>query len=519
MFKKILIANRGEIALRIIRTCKEMGIKSVALCPQKGLESHFLETAFADEFYYLEREGTKGYLDIKRILEIAKKAKVDAIHPGYGFLAENWTFAKLCEKQKIKFIGPHYSVLKKLEDKMEAKKLAQKLKIPTLPMSKDPINSLKDLKKWIFLIKPPFVLKARKGGGGIGIRSINGEITIGEIFTLALGIRRQMSLAFGDTEFFLEKYLPEAKHIEIQILGDGKNFLHLFERECSLQRRFQKLLEEAPSPSVDDKLREKLVNYALSFAKALKYETVGTFEFLLDKDQNLYFMEVNPRLQVEHPVTEAITGIDLVEYQIRVSQGEKLKISQDEIKKEGWAIEARINSEDPLQNFKPSPGKIKKLVLPGGQGIFVHTFLHEEQEIFPYFDSLLAKIIGYGKTREEAITRLKRALKETVIEGISTNLSFFEAVLEEKEFLNGTYTTNFLEKSKVLDKLKVPKICKSFVPKKTEISEEEIANLVWQIYQKMKEKISLFEGKSEEKSEEKISSWKKAYFKSLIEEE
>ncbi len=515
MIKKILIANRGEIALRIIRTCKEMGIKTVTLCPQKGLEHHFLETAFSDEFYYLEREGAKGYLDIKRILEIAKKAKVDAIHPGYGFLSENWNFAKLCDKQKIKFIGPHYSVLKKLEDKMEAKKMAQKLKIPTLPMSKEPINSLKDLKKWIFLIRPPFVLKARKGGGGIGIRAINGEITIGEIFTLALGIRRQMSSAFGDTEFFLEKYLPDAKHLEVQILGDGKNFLHLFERECSLQRRFQKLLEEAPSPSVDEKLREKLIEYAISFAKALKYESVGTFEFLLDQEKNLYFMEVNPRLQVEHPVTEAITGIDLVEYQIRVAQGEKLKISQNDIKKEGWAIEARINSEDPLQNFKPSPGKIEKLVLPGGQGVFVHTFLHEGQEIFPYFDSLLAKIIGYGKTREEAITRLKRALKETVIEGVATNLPFFEILLEEKEFLEGSYTTNFIEKSKILEKLKAPKICKAFLPKKSEITEKEIADLVWQIYQKIKEKASLFENQPEEK----ISLWKRAHLKDLIEEE
>jgi len=516
MFKKILIANRGEIALRIIRTCKEMGIKTVALCPQKGLEEHFLETAFADEFYYLEREGAKGYLDIKRILEIAKKARVDAIHPGYGFLAENWTFAKLCEKQKIKFIGPHYSILKKLEDKMEAKKIAQKLKIPILPMSKEPINSLKDLKKWIFLIKPPFVLKARKGGGGIGIRAVNGEITIGEIFTLALGVKRQMSIAFGDTEFFLEKYLPEAKHVEVQILGDGKKFLHLFERECSLQRRFQKLLEEAPSPSVDEKLREKLVSFALSFAKELKYQTVGTFEFLLDKNQNLYFMEVNPRIQVEHPVTEAITGIDLVEYQIRVSQGENLKIRQEDIKKEGWAMEARICAENPFENFKPSPGRIEKLFLPGGQGIFVHTFLHEGQEIFPYFDPLIAKIISYGKTREEAIARLKRALKETVIEGIHTNLPFFEAVLEEKEFLDGSYTTNFVERTKILEKLRAPQICKSFVFKKPAITEEEVAKFVWQIYQKMREKSLKFERETQDK--EKISAWKKFHLMESMEE-
>jgi acetyl-CoA carboxylase biotin carboxylase subunit len=513
MFKKILIANRGEIALRIIRTCKEMGIKSVALCPQKGLESQFLETSFADEFYYLEREGAKGYLDIKRILEIAKKVNVDAVHPGYGFLSENWTFAKLCEKQKIKFIGPHYSVLKKLEDKMEAKKLAQKLKIPTLPMSKDPVNSLKDLKKWIFLIRPPFVLKAKKGGGGIGIRAINGDITLGEIFTLALGVRRQMSSAFADTEFFLEKYIPEAKHIEVQILGDGKNFLHLFERECSIQRRFQKLLEEAPSPSIDDELRKKITEFSLVFAKALKYETVGTFEFLLDKNRNVYFMEVNPRIQVEHPVTEAITGIDLVEYQIRISQGEKIKISQEDIKKEGWAIEARINSEDPLKNFKPSPGKIEKLFLPGGQGVFVHTFLHEGQEILPYFDSLLAKIIGYGKTREEAISKLKRALKEIVIEGVTTNLSFFEALFQEKEFLEGTYTTDFIEKSKILEKIKASDFCRTIPLKKVEIKEKEIADLVWQIYQKIRKN-----SPSEQGEPEKISNWKKAHWLESMQE-
>jgi acetyl-CoA carboxylase biotin carboxylase subunit len=501
MIKKILIANRGEIALRIIRTCKEMGIKTVALCPEKGQESNFIETSLADEFYYLEREGVQGYLDIKRILEIAKKAKVDAIHPGYGFLAENWLFAKLCEKNKIKFIGPHHGILKKLEDKIEAKKLAQRLGLPILPMSDGSINSLKDLKKWIFRIRPPFILKARRGGGGIGIRAINGEISIGEVFTLALGVRKQMSMAFADTEFFLEKYLNQVKHIEFQILGDGKKFLHLGERECTIQRRFQKLLEEAPSPSLDQNLREKMGNLALRLVRELKYQTIGTVEFLVDKDRNFYFLELNPRLQVEHPVTEAITGLDLVEQQIKISQGEKIGISQEDVYFQGWAMEARICAEDPSQNFRPMPGKVERYIPPGGQGIFIHTFLHDGQEIFPYFDPLLVKAIGYGKERKEAILRLKRALDEIVIEGIKTNIPFFKVLLEDEEFLNGNFTTDFIERTKILERIKIQEVCKIPPPTKEEISEEEIAQIVYQIYQGLK-------GKEIER--EKISNWKMA---------
>jgi acetyl/propionyl-CoA carboxylase alpha subunit len=498
MIKKILIANRGEVALRIIRTCKEMGIKTVALCPEKGQESNFIETSLADEFYYLEREGAKGYLDIKRILEIAKKAKVNAIHPGYGFLAENWLFAKLCEKNKIKFIGPHYSILKKLEDKVETKKLARKIGIPILPMSEESINSLRDLKKWIFKIGPPFVLKARKGGGGIGIRAINGEISIGEIFTIALGIRRQMSMAFSDTEFFLEKYLPEARHIEIQILADGEKFLHLGERECSIQRRFQKILEESPSPFLDEKTREKIANCAIKLAKELDYNSIGTFEFLVDENKNFYLMEVNPRLQVEHPITEARTKIDLVEQQIRICQGEKIKFSQDDISFEGWAIEARICAEDPLQNFKPFTGKVERYLPPGGQGIFVHTFLHEGQEILPYFDSLLMKIIAFGKDRKEAISRLKRAIGETIIEGVKTNIPFFKVLLEDEDFLAGIFNTEFIERKRLLEKIKEVPVPKPISIEKKEISEKEIAEIVFKIYQALK---------GEKIEKEEISKW------------
>lgn len=482
--RKILIANRGEIALRIIRTCKEMGIKTVALCPQSGEESNFIETSLADEFYYLEREGPQGYLDIKRILEIAKKALVDSIHPGYGFLAENWLFAKLCEKNGIKFIGPHFKILKKLEDKIEAKKVAKKIGIPILPMSDGSINSLRDLRKWILAIRPPFVLKARKGGGGIGIRAINGEISFGEVFTIALGIRRQMSMAFSDTEFFLEKYLPEAKHIEFQIISDGKNFLHLGERECTIQRRFQKLLEESPSMFLDEKKREETAKLAIKLLKELRYRGVGTVEFLVDKDKNFYFLEVNPRIQVEHPITEARTGIDLVEQQIRISQGEKIKFSQDDVNFSGWAIEARILAEDPQKKFQPTPGKITKYLPPGGQGIFLHTFLHESQEIEPYFDSLLAKLISFGKDREEAISKLKRALEEFQIEGVPTTIPFFKVLLENKDFLEGDFFTNFVEKSKILERVS-PQPIKE-VLKEKEIGEEEIAQIIYQIYKNLK---------------------------------
>lgn len=490
MIKKILIANRGEVALRIIRTCKEMGIKTVALCPLKGQEVNFLETSLADEHYFLEKDGVQGYLDQKKIIEIAKKAQVDAIHPGYGFLAENWRFAKLCQKKGIKFIGPHFKVLKRLEDKIEAKKIAQRIGIPALPFSDSSIKTKKDLFKWAFKIKSPFVLKARRGGGGIGIRVINGEISFGQIFSFSLGIQRQMALAFSDTEFFLEKYLPEARHIEFQILADGEKFLHLGERECTIQRRFQKLLEEAPSSFLDEKKREEMGNLAIKFARELRYRGIGTVEFLMDNEKNFYFMEVNPRLQVEHPVTEAITGLDLVEQQIRISQGEKIPFSQEDIKFSGWAIEARINAEDPTKNFKPSTGKIEKYLPPGGQGIFLHTFLQEGQEIYPYFDSLLAKLISWGKGRKEAISKLKRALEEFQIEGVPTTIPFFKVLLEDKEFLEGNFTTDFIERSGILEKiLLTPKR----IPRIREVEEKEIAEIIFQIYQNIKKSERLTE--------------------------
>ena len=483
--KKILIANRGEIALRIIRTCKQMGIKTIALCPQKGQENNFLETKSADEYCFLNEEGSKGYLNSQKIIEIAKKYKADAIHPGYGFLSENWKFARLCEKNKIKFIGPKFNTLRKFEDKVEAKKIAKKIGIPTLPSSENTIKNKKDLLKAAAKIKPPFILKAQRGGGGIGIRVIGNEVSSSDLLSITLSIQRQMASGFSDVDFFLEKYLPEARHIEFQIISDGKKAIHLGDRDCTIQRRFQKLLEEAPSSFINDKERKEMGEWAIKICEKLKYEGAATVEFLIDNNHNYYFMEINPRIQVEHPVTEAITGIDIVEQQIKIAQGESLNISQKDITFNGWAIEARINAENPLKNFQPSPGKIEKYIPSGGQGIFVHSFLHEGQEIYPFFDSLLMKIIAHGKNRTEAIEKLKRALDETVIEGVPSTIPFFKSVLKDKRFLSNKYFTNYIEKSEILKTIISPYNDFCFA-KTNELTEEDVANIVFQIYKDAK---------------------------------
>lgn len=485
--KKILIANRGEIALRVIRTCREMGIRTVALCPRRGLEKNFLETALADEFYYLEQDGSAGYLNQAKIIEIAKLAKANAIHPGYGFLAENWRFALLCEKSRIKFIGPQWRTLRSFEDKIEAKKIARKVGAPIVPASDKAIKNKKDLVKWAERIKPPFIIKAQRGGGGMGIRVVNGQMNYEEMMALTLGVQRQMAGAFADFDFFLEKYLPRVKHIEFQILGDGKKAVHLGERECSIQRRFQKLVEESPSRALDGDLREKMGAWAVKIAENLRYEGAATIEFLLDDDKNFYFMEVNPRIQVEHPVTEAVTGIDIVEQQIKIAQGEKLSFAQNDIYQNGWAIEVRVNAEDPQKNFIPSPGVVEKYIPPQGQGVFVHSFLQDGQEVYPYFDSLLAKIIAYGKDREAAITKLKRALSETTIDGVATTIPFFKLLLAKEEFVCGDFYTDYLEKSGILRELMLmPYTRKKAICKPEELGEKTIADIAHKIYLEMK---------------------------------
>jgi len=485
--KKILIANRGEIALRIIRTCREMGIKTVALCPRPGMEKNFLETSLADEFYYLENDGPAGYLDKEKIIALAKGAKADAIHPGYGFLAENWRFSLMCEKSRIKFIGPNWRTLRAFEDKIEAKKIAKKIGAPTVPASDSSIKSKKDLIKWAEKIKPPFIIKAQRGGGGMGIRVVNGQMNYEEMMALSLGAQRQIAGAFDDVDFFLEKYLPRVKHIEFQILGDGKKAVHLGERECSIQRRFQKLVEESPSSALDADLRAKIGAWAVKIAEHLRYEGAATVEFLLDDDKNFYFMEVNPRIQVEHPVTEAVTGIDIVEQQIKIAQGEKLSFGQDSVYQNGWAIEVRVNAEDPHKNFVPAPGTVAKYIPPQGQGVFVHSFLQDGQEIYPFFDSLLAKVIAYGKDRPAAITKLKRALSETVIDGVATTIPFFQALLEKEEFARGDFYTNYIEKSGIIREMMLkPYLKKKIVCEPKDFGEEAVAQIAHKIYQEMK---------------------------------
>lgn len=491
--KKILIANRGEIAIRIIRTCREMGIKTIALCPEKGQEFNFLETNLADETAYLEEEGAAGYLNPKKIVAIAKSRKADAIHPGYGFLAENWNFARICEKNRIKFIGPKSEVLRKFEDKVEAKKIAKKVGIPTLPASDQSIRSKKDLAKWIKKIQPPFILKARKGGGGIGIKVIDKDnMSFGSLFSCCMDIKRQMALAFSETDFFLEKYLREPRHIEFQILGDGEKVIHLGERECSIQRRNQKLFEEAPSCFLTEKEREKLGALSVELGECLKYKGAATVEFLMDKDRNFYFLEVNPRIQVEHPVTEAVTGIDIVEQQIRIAEGEPLSFLQEDIQFNGWAVEARINCEDPEDNFRPKTGTVEEYIVPGGQQVFLHSFVRQGQEVFPYFDSLLSKVIAWGKTRDEAVNRLIRALDEYAIKGVPTTTPFFKFLLKDKDFLKGDFSTNFIEKkqvSKELGKMKAMEEINLCSP--LQIKEEDIAKLLFDVYKELKKDLKV----------------------------
>jgi acetyl-CoA carboxylase biotin carboxylase subunit len=476
---KILIANRGEIALRIIKTCKEMGIKTIALCPSKELKENFIETELADEFCYLEREGSSGYLDQERIIDLAKEHKADAIHPGYGFLAENWKFAHLCHKNNIIFIGPEYNTLKKFEDKVEAKNIAKKLDIPTLPASDNSIRNKDELLKWANIIKPPFIIKAQRGGGGMGIRVVENEMSESDLMATTLSIQRQMSAGFSDVDFFLEKYLPDARHVEFQILGDGENVVHLGERDCTIQRRFQKLVEETPSAFINEELRKRMGEYATKIGKALKYKGAATIEFLMDSEKNFYFMEVNPRIQVEHTITETVTGIDIVKEQIKIAQGEKLSFKQQDIHSHGWAIELRINAENPQKNFIPNPGTVKNYSECKGEGICVHTFLKDNQEVFPFFDSMIAKIVSHGKNREEAIEKMKKALDDIVIDGLETTIPFFKLVLNNQTFLSNNYYTNFIEKTELLKDL----ICNA--PNR-ELPEKEIAKIVYELYLQMK---------------------------------
>ncbi len=447
-FKRILIANRGEIALRIIRACRELGIESIVLYSDDEKDS--LAVKFADKSYNIGK--SKNYLHIKKIANLAKQTGCDAIHPGYGFLSQNPKFAKLCEKKGIKFIGPSSKMIEKLGDKIEAKKAMQKASVPVIEGIRADLKNAKQALKIARQIGFPVMIKASAGGGGKGMRVVAKKE---DIFNAYESAYNEALNAFGDGSLYIERYLEEPRHIEFQILADKYgNVIHLGERDCSIQRRHQKLVEEAPSPALTAELRETMGNAAVNAIKAVGYEGAGTIEFLFDKSRNFYFIEMNTRIQVEHGVTEMVTNVDLVKEQIKLAEGAKLAHKQDDIRIEGHAIECRINAEDPLNDFAPSPGTIVSYLPPGGPGIRISSSAHTGYNILPHFDSLVALLICHGRTRHEAIVKMKNALNEFIIEGVKTTIPFHKLVLGKRQFLKGNITTSFIENNNIMEELK-----------------------------------------------------------------
>ena len=442
MFKKVLVANRGEIALRIIRACKELGIATVAVFSEADTES--LHVRFADEDVCIgPSKSQESYLDPKRIISAAEVTNADAIHPGYGFLAENPDFAEICESCDIKFIGPSSESIRLMGDKALAKDTMKKAGVPVIPGSEGVVESEEVALNLCHRIGFPVIIKASFGGGGKGMRIAENEAGLKKGYQMA---RTEAEAAFGNPDVYLEKYIANPRHIEFQILGDRfGNVIHLGERDCSLQRRHQKLLEESPSPAVDEKLRARMGEAAVKGAKSVNYESAGTVEFLVDQSQNFYFMEMNTRIQVEHPVTEEVTDIDLIKEQIRLACGEKLGLAQDDIRMKGHAIECRINAEDPDKGFLPAPGTITSFHVPGGHRIRVDTHAYAKYVIPPYYDSMIAKLIAHGKNREEAILKARRALDEFIIEGIPTTIEFHKKILRDERFISGNFNTSLIE--------------------------------------------------------------------------
>jgi len=440
LFNKILIANRGEIALRIIRTCKELGVKSVAIYSEADRDS--LHVTFADEAVCIGPPPSKdSYLKIPLIISAAQITGADAIHPGYGFLAENANFSEICAESNIKFIGPSPEMINAMGDKSFAKDTMRKHGVPVIPGSDGVLKNLSEGKELAQGIGYPVIIKASAGGGGKGMRIVNDESEFDNAYQTA---RTEAESAFGNSDVYLEKYIENPRHIEIQVMGDSfGNAYHYGERDCSVQRRHQKLIEESPSPALDESIRNKMGESAILGAKAVNYEGAGTIEFLLDQHKNYYFMEMNTRIQVEHPVTEMVYKVDLVRQQILVAAGEKVETLPQ--KPSGHSIEFRINAEDPENGFRPSPGKIQSLHFPGGYGVRVDSHLYQSYKIPPYYDSLIAKLIVWGKDRKDAISRGKRTLEEFTIEGIKTTIPFHLQVLKDERFLNGNFDTHFLE--------------------------------------------------------------------------
>ncbi|MBI5287033.1 MAG: acetyl-CoA carboxylase biotin carboxylase subunit [Deltaproteobacteria bacterium] len=442
MFHKILIANRGEIAVRIIRVCKELGIKTVAVYSTADRDS--LHTKLADEALCIGPPRSQdSYLNISSIMSAAEITDVDAIHPGYGFLAENPALAEVCENCGIKFIGPSSTAIRLMGNKIEARAHMEKAKLPGLPWSKGPVRDEKETLEVAKKIGFPLIIKAASGGGGRGMKLVHTQASLGNAFHTAKG---EAMAAFGDGEVYMERYCESPRHVETQIMADNHgNVIHLGERDCSIQRRHQKILEEAPSPALDEKLRRDMGEAAVRAAKAIGYTGVGTVEFLLDKNRRYYFMEMNTRVQVEHPVTEMVTGVDIIKEQIRLAVGEKLRLRQKDVRIKGHSIECRINAEDP-NTFTPSPGRISSLHIPGGPGVRVDSAIYCDYTIPPYYDSLLAKLIVYGETRGEAIARMTWALEEFTIEGVKTNIALHLKIMRDNDFIAGRVDIDFLSR-------------------------------------------------------------------------
>ena len=442
MFDKILIANRGEIALRIIRTCAEMGIATVAV--HSTIDRQALHVQLADESVCIgPAHSGKSYLNIPNIIAAALTRNATAIHPGYGFLAENARFAEICADHQIIFIGPSKEAMLAMGDKSTAKKTMQQAGVPTVPGSKGLLRDETEAIASAREIGYPVMIKATAGGGGRGMRLVRNESDLIRLFQAAQG---EAEAAFGNAGVYLEKFIECPRHIEFQIIADSHgNAIHLGERDCSIQRRHQKLLEEAPSAVLEPKLRAKMGQAAVKAAKSINYVGAGTVEFLLDKNGKFYFMEMNTRIQVEHPVTEVVTGLDLIREQIRVAQGEKLSLNQKQVELKGHAIECRINAEDPDHNFRPHPGRISGYLPPGGPGVRMDSHVYTDYEIPPYYDSLIAKLIVWGENRDVAIKRMKRALRECAITGVPTTIGFHQRILETPAFLDGEVYTNFIQ--------------------------------------------------------------------------
>ena len=443
MLKKILIANRGEIAVRIIRACRELGIRTVAVYSE--IDKNSLHKELADEAVCIgPAPSNKSYLNVKAIIEAACLTGCDGIHPGYGFLSENSSFAKMCDEIGIKFIGPTHKMIELMGNKSKAKETMKNAGVPVVPGSDGLVDNVLEAIKVALRIGYHVILKASSGGGGKGIRIAYNEKELVKFYDL---VRQEAKISFNDDSIYIEKFIENPRHIEVQVMADEHgNVIHLGERDCTVQRNNQKMLEETPSGVITDKLRQKMGKITVNALKEIGYSNVGTIEYLLDKNKDFYFMEMNTRVQVEHPITETITGVDIIKEQLRIASGEKLQYKQDDIKFTGHSLEARINAENPYKNFMPCPGEIKELHIPGGNGVRIDTAIYPGYKIPPTYDSMIAKVIVHGKDRNESIAKMKSALGEFVIDGISTNIDFLYKILEDEDFISNNYDTSFISK-------------------------------------------------------------------------